>query len=238
MSDETKLRDLLKPLSLEVPIKTLTGDFEAVASHLNSSSSSRRRQVAEHCKMTLRKSSVARDRAARVAACKTLCAATPESSDVIRELLKIGRTRERYEVQFTLFCFLDNVPGIPRALAFAREIPSLVEDYLLNVPANTALAAWMGAHMMGDHWPRRAEAVRVLISALVNARYVEGRWAALMALQELLTEDIGSHMRQSIETALEQARLDDRSKSIRRRLIAIPHARVPRRPRRHKPTPH
>ena len=118
-------------------------------------------------------------------------------------------------MQFTLFCFLDAVPRVPRAKRFANEIPRLVQDYLMNVPTDTALAAWMAGHMMGDHWPRRGEAVGLLIRVLADSSYVAGRLAAFLALKNLLATDVSSGMRRKIKAALERAQGRDRSKLVR-----------------------
>lgn len=126
-ADSVRPSESLKSLFSLVPAE-LQGDFETLAAHVGEMSAGRRRLLAGRCRIALRRSSVVRDTAARVAVCKVLCAAAPESAAVVHSCLRLGRGRDRYEVQFTLFCFLDRVPNIHRARHFAREIPDLVEE--------------------------------------------------------------------------------------------------------------
>lgn len=74
----------------------------------------------------------------------------------------------------------------------------------MNVPAETAHTAWMAGHMMGDHWPTRTEAVRVLTKVPSHGRYEAGRRAAAMALKDLMAEGVGAGMRRKIQASLER----------------------------------
>jgi hypothetical protein len=214
MSNRVKVRMLSELLGLVVPEELLEGEFDSLATHLRGLSSGQRDLLAARCKRALR-TALVRITRTRVAICKTLCAAAPESADVVRRLLDVRQDKDSYEVQFSLFCFLNEVPRIPGARRFAREIPGLVEKYLMNVRAETGRAAWMAGHMMGDHWPKRSEAVRVLTNVVSRAQYAAGRRAAAMALEELLTEDIGSRMRKEILTSLNEVKRSDGRTSTR-----------------------
>jgi hypothetical protein len=188
-----------------VPTDVVKSDFDRLARHVASMPAARRRLLATRCRGLLRKPSIVRDTAARVVVCKLLCATAPDSAATIRQHLELGRGRDRYEVQFTLLCFLDQIPAIPRARSFARTIPELIEHYLMNVPADTGRAAWMAGHMLGEHWPRRAEAIHVLMNVISNGRYKAGREAAKMALEDVVADgSVAAATRKKVQAALKE----------------------------------
>jgi hypothetical protein len=195
----------LAALSSVLPEDLLRGDYDVLARHIAKLPLAKRRLLVRRCRTALQTSSVVRHTRSRVAVCKVLCATAPESAKVIREWLEPGTGRDRYEVQFSLFCFLDRVPENPKARRFARTIPAFVERYLIEVPRPTARTAWMAGHMMGDHWPKRTEAVAVLSRALAGGRYKAGRRAAEMALRDLLDERVSNTLRRKIRASLERA---------------------------------
>ena len=166
----------------------LRDDLSVVARHVAKLSASRRALLVRRCRSALRQRSVVRHTHTHVAVCKILCAAAPDSATVIRKCLEPGRGIDRCEVQFTLFCFLDRVPSIPRARRFARTLPALIEQFLMNVPAETGRAAWMAG--------------QVLCTVLATGRYKAGRRAAEMALKDLLSEGVPANVRRRIQLSL------------------------------------
>ncbi len=222
-------------LSRTVGFSLTETDFETLAFSLSKRSGGKRRQLVGLCRRALEQPRLIRAASTRVALCKLLCASLPESEATIHSLLQVGGGKDRYEVQFSLFCFLDRVVEVSGAHEFAARLPDLVETYLVNVPAETALASWMAAHMLADHWPRKRVSTRVFIRVLKRGKYAAGRHAALTGLKEILDGSINSSLKATIRDAILRTATRDRSPSVktsarsvlRRRIRSGPHNRLP-----------
>jgi hypothetical protein len=150
---------------------------------------------------------------ARVAAAKTLVALAPDSAGTIRRLLDRQAGRGSYEAHFSLFCFLDEVHGLPRAAALAREVPSLIERYLKRAKVETAHAAWMAGDLLGDHWPVR-DGLPILRKMATQARFAAGRSGAIHGLGRICARSKG-RQRLGIERELAHLSRVDRSGTAR-----------------------
>lgn len=146
---------------------------------------------------------------------KTLIALTPGTGPVIRRCLQRRERVYDYEVHFTVFCFLDQVPQLRGASGFAEEVPKLVESYLHDVPRSTAAAAWMAGDMLGDHW-RIDQASPVLMRQCADARYAAGRKGAVHGLLQVARRlPGGAPFLPNVIEQLRRVQSGDRSKAVR-----------------------
>ncbi len=116
----------------------------------------------------------------RVYLIRFLVALVPQSLPLIEFLLSQFRRPENYEIHFTLFCYLDEVPYFGTASDRA-EVLRIMENYLLSVPADTGHASWMAGDMLSDHW-EATESLPVLLRAAQQARFISGRSTGLGGL--------------------------------------------------------
>jgi hypothetical protein len=117
----------------------------------------------------------------RISLIKLVLSLIPESEGIIEDLLLKKSEKIDFEVQFTIFCFLDQIKDLKNAKKFASNVPNLVGEYLMNTKRNTGRAAWMAGDMLGDHWDKKA-AVPVLKNVAKNAKYIAGKRAGLYGL--------------------------------------------------------
>ncbi|MES2465270.1 MAG: hypothetical protein V4671_32290 [Armatimonadota bacterium] len=118
---------------------------------------------------------------ARVYLIRFLVALFPRSQSVIEFLLSQFRNPEDYEIHFTLFCYLDDVPYFG-TVSDRAEVLRIMENYLMTVPADTGHASWMAGDMLSDHWEAR-ESLPVLLRAAQKARFISGRSTGLDGLE-------------------------------------------------------
>jgi hypothetical protein len=174
-----------------------------------------RRYLLSLCEQVFGEVSLRRDEPSRVAAAKIMVALIPDSIDSIRNWINSKSGKSIYEIHFSLFCFLDQVPGLRNGKEFAREIPPLIQDYLLDVKSKSAFAAFMAGDLLGDHW-EVSEALPILIRAAKGARYVAGRKGAIHGLAHILNRlsESDTH-RGPIISLLRNIRKRDNSKEVR-----------------------
>lgn len=202
----------MEVLLLADPYKT---DFEKVAAQVQCLNQSKRRRLLSLCERAFDESDLRKDENTRVAAAKVMVALVPDSARAIRHWINTRSGKYIYEVHFSLFCFLDDVPRLPSGGAFATEIPSLIEQYLLDVKSKAARAAWMAGDLLGDHW-QVTEALPVLMKVAKGARFVVGRDAAVDGLERLLHNLPNSDpARKSIIALLQDVYKGDRSQEVR-----------------------
>lgn len=160
--------------------------FENIAARVRQLNEDDRGRLLLLCEDTLNKENLRRDDHARISTVKVVVALVPDSVSIIRKWLARNSGAYVYEVHFTLFCFLDNVPTMPNTREFTAEIPILLEEYLRQIMSESAQAAWMAGDLLGDHW-RIAEALPILIRVAKEARFAVGRNAAIHGLAHILT---------------------------------------------------
>lgn len=117
----------------------------------------------------------------RVYLIRFLVALFPRSLPLIESLLSQFKCPEDYEIHFTLFCYLDEVPYFGTA-SDSAEVLRIMENYLRNVPADTGHASWMAGDMLSDHWEAR-ESLPVLLRTAQKARFISGRSTGLGGLE-------------------------------------------------------
>ncbi|HUU60146.1 MAG TPA: hypothetical protein VMZ50_11425 [Phycisphaerae bacterium] len=155
----------------------------------------------------------------RVGAVKLIVALLPDSAETILSWVKSKTGRGVHEVQFTLFCFLDQARFLPGAERFAIKVPQIVEDYLNHVRAETSQAAWMAGDLLGDHLPV-SDGLPVLLRSARSAKFVAGRAGALHGLEHVLGRlKVGSYRSNRVVTLLREISVHD--KSLRLRAIAL-----------------
>lgn len=158
--------------------------FEHLAHTVVSLNPEARAELVSESESVLRSSPLRKSESVRVLMTKLVSALLPDSLTVIRELLLQKRNRHDFEVHFSLFCFLDQVLGLGVGEPTVRAVLRTVEEYLLGVQVETALAAWMAGDLLGDHW-RPEEALDSLRKVLSDGRHVAGREAAIHGLEQL-----------------------------------------------------
>jgi hypothetical protein len=152
---------------------------------------------------------------ARVCAARVLVSLLPDTLAAVARLLGNRSASYWFEVHFALFCYLD-VADDARDPVLSSAVLQLAERYLLEVNTDTALAAWMAAHMLTDHW--NAETARpVLTRVLRRGRWAGARCYSLYALDAILPRrDFKSDELQDTLAAIRRAATSDRSPRVRR----------------------
>ena len=159
------------------------------------------------------------DEDGRIERVRFLLAALPESAAVVRGLLQRANAPMLKEVHFSLFCFMPEVIEVEAKSAFTRRVPSLVRNYLLHVRDDRALAAWMAADFIGDHWTKE-DGLRVLGEVLHRARFAPARIAALHGIRVLFPRLMRAEQA-IIRRMLSRAAKKDGNPAVRRGALAL-----------------
>lgn len=148
----------------------------------------------------------------RVAVAKVIVSQLPRSQPIIETVLA-RRDTPGYELQFTVFCYLEEVEHIDRhAIPWAI---SAVSSYLHHVPRETGRAAWMAGDLLGHHLAPSRACVSLKREA-TEARFVAGREGALHGIDMRLTMRSVSAMEHArLMATLELAARSDRSAMVR-----------------------
>ncbi len=152
----------------------------------------------------------------RIALVKLLIAMVPDSWTTIRTLIiDRGRTSVDAEVQFSLFCYLDDLQHLTAGRGLISEAACLVRDYLRQSKSNTRHATWMAGDLLGENWDP-GEGVPILIDVLTNGPYAEGRLAALHGLEHAIgNADCSDVLGESLVRAIIHVASNDRSRRVR-----------------------
>ena len=159
------------------------------------------------------------DENARIEQVRFLLAAVPESASVLRALLTRTNAPILKEAHFTLFCFMPEILELQGAGEFASAVPLLVRDYLFKVRDDRALAAWMAADLIGDHWTKE-DGIVVLRDVLVRARFPRGRLAALHGVRVLYPR-LGRLDKSRLRRLVNRVASNDRSPAVRSRAASL-----------------
>ena len=103
------------------------------------------------------------------------------SKDALIQVLRHRRQRSDYDVHFTLFCYLDEIRGLPETQEVVDNIPAIIEAYLMEVEMSEP--ASMAATALGDNW-NVDEAFPALQRVLSKAKYAAGRQGAIEGLAQ------------------------------------------------------
>ena len=137
----------------------------------------------------------------------------PDTISIIKNCIGIPSSRLEYECNFTLFCFLDEMQMISLDLEIKGDMIVEIRDYLLNVRAKTAHAAWLAGNFLGNHWMTN-EAGKALLDVLQSARFSAGRLAAVSGLEYTLKE-CNVEFRDRLAAGLREVVKTDRSEIVR-----------------------
>jgi hypothetical protein len=218
---------LLRRVVTLVSFDPLESAVESVVNQVRSLRVSERKLLLATAQRMLTDVQLCRQEPFRVRAVRMLLALVPDSEPTIRLWLKDQSGRLAYEAHFTLFCYLDQVGEFFPASNLRAELPRLVEQYLFDVRASTARAAWMAGDLLGDHWPLR-EGVPPLIQAAKGARFVAGRCGAIHGLTHALQRTgSGSRLTASVMKCLADVANDDTSHRVRRDARLVVKKRIP-----------
>jgi hypothetical protein len=165
--------------------------------------------------MGILRSPLAGEEKTRIGVVKILVSLLPGSWNLMDRWLKARGDSQAYEIQFTMFCFLDNVPDMSLPEAATSQILDSLADYLKTINTEAAHAAWMVGDLLGDHWCT-PETFTVLLEAVQDARFVAGRSAALSGIEKALARAPrgGSSVERAVKV-LETVSQSDRSRRIR-----------------------
>jgi len=128
-----KRSSVLSQMEALLSVDLYLTDFEKIAPRVQRLNQSGRRRLLSLCERAFSELGLRKDEPTRLAAVKGIVALVPDSTDAIRHWINTKSGKDIYEVHFSLFCFLDEVPDLPHAEKFATEIPSLIEQYLLKL---------------------------------------------------------------------------------------------------------
>ncbi len=187
--------------------------FLKVAGQIKGLPESEKDALVSMCEVTLRNPLKRSREEIRVSAIKVLVALFPRTLENIKFLLEKNSDASVYEVHFSFFCFLDQVPRLTGAENFAFKVPILIADYLDRVKSETAQAAWMAGDLLGDHWEAET-AFSVLSRAAEGANSAAGRLGAIHGLSHLVTRLESSKRKMVMRLLLEISR-SDKSRKVR-----------------------
>ena len=211
----TKTTSFISQLQSFLSLDPYLSDFEAITKKIHVLKEEQRKVLLEICEKAFKEKQVKKNEPTRVACSKILVALVPDSINVIKGLINRLNGKTTYEIHFSLFCFLDNVPDLPNGKAFTEEIPLIVEKYLLNINTETAHAAFMAGDLLGDHWDVNIS-FPILMKITKDAKYWVGRENAIGGLEHLinkLQED--DFKRKLIIDMIKKASKNDRSNHVR-----------------------
>jgi len=152
-----------------------------------------------------------RDGDRRLAAVARLIDSLPESWPDVFQLIRERRHRYSGEVQFTLFNLIPwDVPDSARS-----ELLKEVDAYLLNVPTDAGLSAWLCGDTLA-HWSEKRDhgELAILLNRLHSARFAAGRLGALHGLQHKL-DRCGAKDAYRILDSIGLAASSDKSQAVR-----------------------
>jgi hypothetical protein len=204
------LRDML---SLNLYDSSVTD----IADQIQKLSETKKTEVISICEKVLNRSEIAyrKNDTSRISIIQVLVASAPRSKHVIERLIANTYGRKAYEIQFTLFCILDELNNLPEGRELRSFVLDWVGNYLIRVKHDTAHAAWMAGDMLGHHWPLK-QSLPILIKVTKEAKFVSGREAAVDGLGKALKR-VGKSSRhhKQILTLLQQVSISDRSENLR-----------------------
>jgi hypothetical protein len=206
---------IVTQLSSLLSLDPYHGEFNSILAAIQPLGKEDRNRLLSICEGAFQDVSIRKDESATVACVKVIVALVPDSTNSIKKWINTSSGKYIYEVHFSLFCFLDDVPDLPNGQQFAKEIPLIIENYLMNIKTEAAHAAFMAGDLLGDHWEEN-EAFPILMKIAKEARYSVGRGSALWGLGQILHSLPDSDRKsKSIITLIQKISKNDRSEGVR-----------------------
>ena len=138
----------------------------------------------------------------------------PDSLELLEQLLGDYSDSRAYEIHFTLFCNMDAYVD-RNGDVYPAEMLAMLSKYLMDVPAETASAAWKAGESLGWHCDGQVS-LPILSDAALNARFVAGRKCAIGGLEYLLHEnEQDDNVKKEIYKLFRKIARNDRSKKVR-----------------------
>jgi hypothetical protein len=187
-------------------------DISRVRRHVQRLTDAQSTRLLRDCQKALASPAIAKKDSLRVAAAKVVVALLPVSLPLIQAWLK-RKERVAFEIQFSLFCFLDRVQYWKIEKTVQERILRMIHDYLMFTKTDTGQAAWMAGDLLGDHW-RLSESLPVLLDVSKTAVDVCARKAALHGIREAFGRATRKE-RRALKSALSEVVERDRDKSVR-----------------------
>ncbi len=103
----------------------------------------------------------------RILVSKLIVALLPRSKRVIKGILSARRRPYCRELQFSIFCYLDEVPLHDSLKKSEFSILDEVCRYLTTVRSDQALSVWMAEDLLSNHW--KQDSVRRVLAKYHNA---------------------------------------------------------------------
>jgi len=198
-------------LSLDLYIS----EFSSIDTAVHRLSSEKRNNLLVLCEKIINDAKLYGNVKVRVATAKLTVALIPLSLNLISRIIRTKKNKFIHEVHFSLFCFLDNVIHSSEKQKYSGEIVLLVREYLMDIKTNSGSAAWMAGDLLGGHW-EITEGVSTLIEVAQEARFVAGRWSAVVGLGASLRRlDKPNLTEKKIVSVLRKIAENDRSKQVR-----------------------
>jgi hypothetical protein len=189
------------------------GPIDQIVARVSRLGPSVRRGLLALCSRTLNSPRLRSNQALRVSTVKVLIALLPSSRKIVESWVVKPLARGVCEVQFTLFCFLDDVQYDPRLRQFAAQVPSMIGEYLMRADSDCGSAAWMAGDLLGDHW-RPSASVPILLRVARESRHAVGRSAAVHGLGKCLSR-VRARRQTQLQNCLEEIAKTDRSTSVK-----------------------
>ena len=210
MTKDPRLHHLLEPLDVEARRSSV----KALATALAGLDAHNRGEIIEQLALMFSESSSLADEDLRVVAVKVAIALLPQTAPLITDALERRERLNDFELHFSLFCFLDEVPSAHGASIPSFSVPRLIAEYLDSINTDAAQAASMAADLLADHWDVQ-EGTAVLLRILADGRSEAGRVAAVQGLATAASRGASGDLRESILLALHRAARDNRSQTVR-----------------------
>jgi hypothetical protein len=172
----------------------------------------RRNVMVNEARHALEKGWLVASNGSRIAAVKVLVADIVHSRDFIRKLLRDFSSKEKYELHFTLFCWLDR-EDLPADSQLRRDVLSFITEYLMTVKRESAYASWMAGDLLGDHW-KTPTAIDALCRGAAKARHPAGRKGSIHGLQQAYSW-ISESARVRVQKLITRISRSDASSSVR-----------------------
>jgi hypothetical protein len=215
LRETTEAKSVIAFLNDSIGEDILQFDYREAMAKVSQLDAQQKAAVLAVCVPALSGKESSRTRLARIAAVRAIVVLLPLSLGAIADLLNRRLTKDHYEVHRTLFVYLSWTQEMPDASSLTKDVLRLVEDYLIAVPRETALAAWMAANMLGEDWDEE-EAMPLLIRTAQGARYRVGRELSIMGLDNILDKlPAEGDAHKNILKTLRKISRSDRSASVR-----------------------
>jgi len=194
-------------------------DFPEVLARVAAWNSQSRIQALAWCRKVITTPTLRNHEPTRVAAAKLLVALLPASMQILKWSLRTKRPKSTAEVHFSLMCYLDQVQYFKALKPTRKSVLLLVKTYLMHTEGDDALACWMAADLLGEHWSLR-ESLVPLLTAAKDAKHPAARVEAVGGLGKAFARSSASQQAR-IRRALLRLTREGTAKAVRAASSAV-----------------